>query len=394
VKSGIPEAGFAGIYPDGSRMVTNGPPTDSISAFFPTAPGDVTALVKATSKMLDTRTGSEIAAKGWNAPHAQMPMFSPDGKHIVYNDADQGPKTTLTAANQQSYDVGGHSLWVADFDSASNTFSNARELVTDKDMYLAWPFFTADSAQVVYAVDNRPDFGSQVPDPLIGTNGFPPTSSACAQANPRPQICTGRGHLMIVDVATKKVASLDLANGYKGGQSYLPAGKDRDNELEFFPTVSPISGGGYSWALFTSRRTYGNKIVKDVEDPTTKKIWVTAIALGGTPGTDTSNPPFLLPGQELDSGNVRAFAALEPCKEDGQACASGSECCKGHCTNINPATGLGVCGQLMIHECSRVDDRCEKDEDCCTGPDNGVNGRALRCIKTAGSAFCGQGGIN
>src|SRR6185295_7655719 len=152
----IPEAGFAAIYPDGSRLITNGPPNPSISGFFPTAPGDVTALVQATSKMLDPKTGQEIPTNGWTAPHAQMPMFSPDGKHIVYNDADQGA---------------GHSLWVADFDASSNTFSGQRQIFNDATMFAAWPFFTPDSKQVVFAVDSRPDFTSQVPDPLGATFG-------------------------------------------------------------------------------------------------------------------------------------------------------------------------------------------------------------------------------
>jgi len=60
---------------------------------------------------------------------------------------------------------------------------------------------------------------------------------------------------------------------------------------------------------------------------------------------DPSNPAFLLPGQELNSGNIRAFAALEPCKEDGQPCKSGADCCKGFCSMIDPATGIGVCGK-------------------------------------------------
>ena len=377
VFNNLPEAGFAGIYPDGSRLMTNGPPNMSLSGFFPTAPGDVTALVSSTSRMLDTKTGNIITASGWNVQHAQMPTFSPDGKHIVYNDYDKGPQSMITYVNKM-YTVGGHTLWEQDFDPGTNTFSNPRQIYSDPTLFPAWPFFTPDSAKVVFATDTRADFSSQVPDPTPGTTAMTPV---------------GSGHLMIVDLASGMVTPLDAANGYTGGKSYLPAGEMRDNNLEFFPTVSPISGGGFAWVLFTSRRTYGNLWTPTADDPTSKKIWVTAVNLGLPAGMDPSNPAFLLPGQEIDSGNIRAFAALEPCKEDGQPCMSGADCCKGFCSKIDPKTGIGVCGKTIDHKCSKVDERCTTDADCCTGPDNGALGRPLRCIQTAGSGFCEQGTV-
>jgi hypothetical protein len=359
VNPSIVEAGFAGIFPDGSRLMTNGPPNPSKSPFFPTADGNVTALVASTAKLLDMKSGQPLNAPGWAAPHAQMPMFSPNGKRIVYNDYDKGA---------------GHSLWIADFNPANNTFSGQKQIFTNPQVYAAWPFFTPDSQQVVFALDTRADYTSQVPD-VFGPPAMTPT---------------GRGHLMIIDLASGIATNMDLANGYRNGQPYLPP---RDLDLEFFPTVSPIAGGGFSWALFTSRRTFGNLWVKGIEDPVGKKIWVTAISIGVPAGQDPSNPPFFLPGQDIESGNIRAFAALEPCKEDGNSCAAGSECCKGFCSNINPTTGLGICGKLTTTTCARVDDKCTTDADCCTGPDNGVGGRALFCIATAGSAFCAQKGI-
>jgi hypothetical protein len=248
----------------------------------------------------------------------------------------------------------------------------------DDTLFAAWPFFTPDSAKVVFATDTRSDFASQVPD-IFGPPMMTPT---------------GAGHLMLVDLASGMVTPLDAANGYAGGKSYLPAGEMRDNNLEFFPTVSPISGGGFAWVLFTSRRTYGNLWTPTVDDPTSKKIWVTAVNIGLPAGQDPSNPAFLLPGQEISSGNIRAFAALEPCKEDGASCMSGSECCLGFCSNIDPTTGIGLCGKTMNHTCSRVDEKCTTDADCCTDANNGVLGRKLYCLSTAGTAFCEQRSVN
>ncbi len=400
LQSNIPEAGFAGIFPDGSRLMTNGPPNPSLSAIFPTSPGDVTALVQSTSKMLDVRTGQPITTTGWNVTHAQMPMFSPDGLHIVYNDEDKGPTTNIT--NPGTLTVGGHTLWVQDFDPNTNTFSNPRQIFSDPTWYAAWPFFTPDSTQVVFAVDSRPDFSSQVPDALGGNalTGIWPTVAQCI-TTPDPQTCVGNGHLMLVDLASGKVTPLNAANGYKsdGTTSYLPAGKGRDNEYEFFPTVSPFSGGGFAWVFFSSRRTYGNDVMDpsatnpgDPGMPTAKKIWVTAVQMGAPAGTDPSFPAFLLPGQELASGNIRAFAALAPCKEDGSSCQSGFDCCKGYCSNIK--NGTGICGKVETQTCSLVDERCNTTADCCTGPNNGDNGRNLYCILTAGTGYCEEKGIN
>jgi len=348
IKGGIPEAGFAGIYPDGSRLMTNGPPNDSTSIFFPTGPGNVAALIKSTAKLLDSRTGNVLNAPGWDAPHAQMPTFSPKGDLIVYNDHDKG---------------GGHSLWMANFDPATNTFSGHKQVYNSPDKFPAWPFFTPDSKKIIFALGTRNDFVSQVPD-ITG----PPIMTP-----------TGRGLLIIIDVATGAATNLDVANGYKNGQSYLPAG-ERDHNLEFFPTVSPFAAGGFFWTFFTSRRTFGNVSKLDLEDPNTKKLWAAAIDMDSPSGTDPSHPPFFIPGQEINTGNLRAFGALEPCKEDGASCTTGSDCCKGFCSQINPMTGIGVCGKITIDQCPKFGDRCEEDKDCCTGNDNGANGKKLFCI--------------
>jgi len=395
IQQNIPEAGFAALYPDGSRIMTNGPPNPSISIAFPTSPGDVPALVQAESKMLDPKTGQPIATNGWTAKHAQMPMFSPDGLHIVYNDADQGPQTTVNTTSPPggTTNVHGHTLWVQDFDPSSNTFSNARKIYESADKFPGWPFFTPDSKQVVFALLSRSDFASQVPEilgPTLSGTPWPPTPAWCA-SNPNQQSCTGFGSLMLVDVASLTATKLDIANGYKGGQSYLPAGEARDNNLEFYPTVSPFPGGGFAWVFFSSKRTYGNNLAQDMQQPTQKLIWVSALTLGAPPGTDPSNPPFVLPGQEIGSGNIRAFAALEPCKEDGLDCTSGFDCCLGFCTV--DSTGKGHCGKPPpapnVPQCAHVDEKCTTDADCCTGANNGANGQPLTCLATAGSKYCG-----
>ena len=80
--------------------------------------------------------------------------------------------------------------------------------------------------------------------------------------------------------------------------------------------------------------------------------------------TDPSAPPFYVPGQS-ESGNVRAFAALNPCLADGQACASGLDCCCGFCL-VEEGSGQaeGVCS-CEVPECAKTNEKCETDADCC-----------------------------
>ena len=169
--------------------------------------------------------------------------------------------------------------------------------------------------------------------------------------------------LYVVSLASPGTAQpLDLANGVRGGSPYLPF-SSRDAHLGFYPTLSPVAAGGYFWALFTSRRQYGNVMTdttngNSVPDPVfhteTKKVWVTALTIGGS--GDPSHPAFYLPGQEAASGNFRPFATLAPCKANGAACSAGTDCCGGSCAANTCAAPTG---------CSSVDARCTQTSDCC-----------------------------
>jgi hypothetical protein len=268
--------------------------------------------------MYDPRSGTTIAMTGF-VQYAQMPMFSRDGTKIVFNDYDSG---------------GGHSLAMMDFDSTRNAFSNKVSLFTDPSLYPGWPFFTPDGKWVVFALGSSPNYASLTNPPSPGT---------------------GTSDLYVVDVASHTAHALDAANGFANGASYMPY-PNRDEHLGFYPTVSPVAAGGYFWVFFTSRRNYGNTIVGSVDDPKSKKLWVTALSLDAQPGTDPSHAAFYLRGQEEASGNIRAFATLAPCKGNGQACSSGIDCCGGFCQN-------GQCGGAQ--GCAHTDEKCSSDADCC-----------------------------
>jgi hypothetical protein len=315
--------GFSAVYPDGSKVLTAAQPAEAggFLTLFPFAPlNNPGMLGPRQSKMFNTRTGAAIAASGF-VNTGKMPSFSPDGKKVVFNDHDSGQ---------------GHSIAVMDFDNATNTFSNRVEVFRDAALFPGWPFFTPDGLEVIFALGNGSDYAT-IQDPPTGL-----------QVN--------RSNLMIVDLKNKNARPLDLANG-KG----LPA---RDIDLNYYPTVSPVAAGGYFWAFFTSRRTYGNVMTQLEIDAVTKKIWVAAIDIeaphGEIPGPlmgDPSHPAFYLPGQELASGNIRAFATLTPCKTDGTTCTSGLDCCGGFCTD-------GMC-KMAPPPCSKIEDKCTTSAECC-----------------------------
>jgi hypothetical protein len=327
--------GFGAVYPDGSKILTAGQPAAAggLGALFPFAalnnPG---MLGPRDAKLFDTRSGAAITSTGL-VRYAKMPAFSPNGKKVVFNDHDNGQ---------------GHSLSVMDFDNATSTFSNRIEIFNDPTLYPGWPFFTPDGLEVVFVLGDGSDYAS-IQDPPTGL-----------QVN--------HSNLFVVDLQGHPARPLDLTNG-KG----LPA---RDQNFNYYTTVSPVAAGGYFWVFFTSRRTYGNVMVQAETDAVTKKLWVAAIdiesdgdTLPGPLTRDPSHPAFYLPGQELASGNIRAFATLTPCKYADDTCTSGIDCCGGFCVN-------GTCGPPP--PCSKVEDKCVTDADCCaTTP-------PLRCI----GGFC------
>jgi hypothetical protein len=316
------KAAFAGIYPkNGEVFVVNGAPGFS---YPPNTPG-TNSMWKSE---LRTKNGAVIPNSGIEGFYAQTPVFSHDGKYLAFTDRQgTAPYPSVLA--------------IMKYDAMTQKFSDYEVLTAPKaGQHLSWPAFTPDSKYVIYQDGKGED--------LATWSG-------------------NTGRLFAVDIVTKQVIFLGNANG----DGYMPAGA-RDENKNYEPTVSPLGSGGYFWLMFTSRRTYGNKLTGS--DYETKRLWVSGISINPAPGTDASHPAFYVAGQELTSGNSRGFWAQDPCKVNGLGCDDGSECCEGQCNPIADSNPPKFVCAPPDGSCSDQFEGCKVSADCCDPEHQCLNG--------------------
>jgi hypothetical protein len=304
-------AAFAALFPkNGDVFVVNGAPGPS---YPPNTPGTSGTW---TSSLL-TKTGMPVPASGIEGYYAMTPVFSPDGTMLAFTDRD----ATNTALSK---------LALMKYDAATQKFSDYQVLATPPaGRHYSWPAFTPDGKFVVFQDGTGEDLATW------GSN---------------------TAKLGVVDVATQTVNMLGSLNG----DGYMPQGA-RDENLNYEPTIAPVASGGYFWVMFTSRRTYGNRLLGTRDQ--TKRLWVAAFDVNAAANTDATHPAFYISGQELDSGNSRGFWALDPCKPTGQGCESGDECCEGFCNPDPSNPGTLVCSPPG--ECADEFESCTTAADCC-----------------------------
>lgn len=408
----LDNANFGALTPDGTKILAMGNPQCTAgSDTFPRKPNNF-PLVEgvAVARLLDTKTGADLKASGLNKDNYMwMPQFSPDGTKVVFNHAKPGQGGTDR-----------RELAMMDYDPKTNAFSKLKIIVQASKLpgvaapsidyapapslggvlacgadmcgadgmpntcmsgepnaiggipglggaipgipgdtgalaggsctgpcYPAWPFFTPDNRAVIFAMTSDPDMSQAFPG--------------------RDQ--PSKSELWYVQLDTLQTVRLDNAN---------KALKDIDLQNNYYPTVMPVAVGGYFWMFWTAVRDYGNRLAG--RDPNgvlaiaaaeaiKKRIWGAAIQpqvkaeeLQDPTLRDPSFPGFYLDGQS-ESGNVRAFAALNPCLENGSSCNSGLDCCCGYC-NQAPGAGTGQCS-CDKPMCAKINEKCTADADCC-----------------------------
>ena len=330
-----PRGAYGALYPDGSVYLSTYAALETAVARAQIAQVPLTA---AESALYQTDNGMTVPDTGIPTG-TLMPMFSPDGRLLVFNDL---------AISQA------HGLGLMDFDGTTRKATNYRMLFMENDATLrpGWPFFLPDNGAVVFTRTNGSDFSGDG----AGLAGLPigPVSD-----------------LYTVDLKTNKVVMLAKAMGFMDAaqtgddKTYLPYGVE-DLHKHYFPTVSPVAAGGYFWVFFDGVRHYGNM-------GSQRQLWGAAISIAadGDYSVDRSHPAFYLPGQEFGTGNHRAFAALDPCKKDGDSCTSGIDCCGGFCFvpegNPDDEFGVELPGKCTsdVPECAKTNERCSSNADCC-----------------------------
>jgi hypothetical protein len=338
-----PGAAFSGLSPDGKIYVETAHPNGAVRP--QGTPAD-TFLVN-DAAMYETDTATMIPDTGIPLG-AMMPIFSPDGRRLAFNDYGN---------------AAGLSLSVMDFDPMTRKATNARVVFKDvADSYPGWPFFLPDNKALVFARGLNPQF-----------------SGAGAGVFPGLPIAGPGSDLFIVDIASGTSTILAKAMGLNSPQDqtgYLPFGTEELHQ-HYYPTVSPVAAGGYFWVFFDSIRHYGNQGIA-------RQLWGSALRISadGAYNGDPSAPAFYVTGQDFMTGNHRAFTALDACKQNGNKCTSGTDCCGGFCYVPKPQDEFnteveGMCTS-DVPQCSRTSDRCVADTDCCNPTDKCLNG------------YCGQ----
>ena len=254
------------------------------------------------------------------------PEWSPDGKKIVFSVREEAGG--LYFKNSK--------LWIADVDVIAKSFSNIKKIVDNDatDTVVTYPSFSPGSDWIAVMRGNHAycDAGA------IGQPVY--------------------GDIWLTDNSGAIQIKLDTLNG-------VPVLGAAEQRLNYQPNFLPVAVGGYMWIVFSTERTYGNILTATNASARKKQLWVSAIDLQPQMGQDPSHPAFWLPGQETNNENMRGQWALDPCKEKGNPCEAGYECCSGL---ICKDDGMGnkSCEEPEVDDCIPTGSSgCETAEDCC-----------------------------
>lgn len=313
---------WATFNPDGSAIYSSG----SASGFQAISPdGQWVLWGQSNGNFLGQPSYMVLSAQNTDAVATQMfqatgypvhPAWSNDGTRVAYGVRSDG--NWLDFINS--------TLWVVDVDTNVPAFMNPQQIVANDGMRptVSYPTWSPDDQWLAFG--------------------------RATQARTRG----AAGELWMVHPDGQSPVRLDLANGF----GHVPGPETAQN---YEPTFVPVASGGYFWLVYVSERQYGNTLTNQDVQTRTKQLWVTAIDINPQPGVDPSHPGFWLPGQELNNNNMRGYAALDECKELGEVCEAGYDCCGGFCVEID---GVFVCDDDPPM-CSPNASACLVDEDCC-----------------------------
>jgi hypothetical protein len=259
----------------------------------------------------------ELAQLNPGAGQPSHPAWSGDATKIAFSVRTDGNGLDFTQST----------LWVTDVDLGTNTFANTKKIV-DNDAArptVTFPTFSADSKWIAF--------------------------ERSTQARSRE----AKAEIWLTNLDGSIQMPLDATNGVGVLQG-------EQLSASYEPTFMPVAAGGYFWLVVVSERQYGNTLTDTNPLTRRKQLWVSAIDASPAAGQDPSHPGFWLPGQGLDNQNMRGEWALSPCKQIGEGCAAGYECCDGFCHD--DGMGNQVCSDKP-GACSLIGEACTTAADCC-----------------------------
>lgn len=295
------------VSPDGKFVVENN------AGHLPGPPGGDDGI-------FDALTGQKVPGTGLDGIKLWMPAFGPKGHRLAYVDGG-----------------GAHDLRTYDFVLGTGAVSNDRLLAPAANA-------NGNLAHILF-----PSVSPTIPQGESGERTWVVYHRGNGNSH---DTRSGPGELYL---ASADESGLEVRLAAANGDGYPFAAGDRDRTYNYEPTFAPQASGGYMWVVFTSRRTFGNRLTGGKDN--VKQLWVTAIDLNPEPGKDPSHAPFWVPGQDPGTLNMRGYWALDPCIQNGNACMQDSDCCNGE-----PCQG-GVCGGP--ESCAKLGEYCEEDADCC-----------------------------
>ena len=334
-------------------------------------------------------TDGSVIVAAQNGGASPWATFNPDGSNIFYTDIASGTSGFQAISPNGAWVLWGQSN--GNFHAQPNSWMvlspyNSVDVAAQLFQLTGWPVHPAwshDGGKIAYGVrtdGNWLDFYNSTlwvvdvdvnvptflnPQQIVANDGMRPTVSYPTWSPDDAWLAFGRatqartrgaaGELWMVHPDGTAAVRLDKANGF-GIVS------DPETAENYEPTFVPVASGGYFWLVFVSERQYGNTLTNQDVNTRTKQLWVTAIDINAPLGVDPSHPGFWLPGQELNNNNMRGYAALNECKEIGETCEAGYDCCSGYCVETMP--GVFTCSD-DVPMCSPNGSACETAADCC-----------------------------
>lgn len=367
------------LTPDGTYVVFGGPASPPGSKYI---------------SLGVVNTGNVIATSGldnvtnWSAQETnlEMPAFSPDGTMLaVVESNNPGDRDNVLPSAPET-------IAYLTFDESGPAFDPMLHPVVDGTSSvfsttgggLGYPSFTPDSTAIAFHAGHTSTGCSGACDDTVTDDGnlFIVTLSAAGADGGAPEAGLAEGGASEAGasgptpeggVPSTVGTPIRLANACDP-----PNAADDNASVE--PTFNPVQRGGYSWAVFTSMRQWGNQPWPSTVTQTghvngKRRLWVTPIDTTiGT--TDPSHPAIYLEGQE-ETPNMRGFWTLAACiptpapgtapdssAPDAGACTAGYDCCSGFCKD-------GVCVDVNKVACSGVGGPCASAGDCCNSSDVG-----------------------